>query len=265
MNSFQEAQRLGMNAAHDADRSITFGEITAGALEEVDTNNNRARIDDEIRQNLTAAAGVEINTSETQAQKEKRIKRQKLVNFLRSTIDPEKLFPQLCVGVAKRAIDANTAFWAAQQIVNSACTLAVREYVRRKAEQGITAGFDLAKDDTGAWEGYEARDTEGQASGDNRETANLFSRCDTPEAVEGTFLAWYDHISIQLIALAGASVDRTGAPMQCGQFSRWVETPTGLEQVIETFEDRVQAYLTVNNDRAAAIAAANDPWAKYAA
>ena len=244
----------------DAEKTLSFGTITAAALDAVDLNMTRQRVDDIARSSLRAAAGMAQEDQPRTSDKD--AMRLKLLGFVRKAIDPERVFQQLCAGVATRKIDANTALWLAQRIVNQACNLASREYARRKRESGVIAGFDMSKDDAGVWNGLEATNVAEQAR-DNRETANVFSVCDDPDTVEGTFKEWYESIEIPLSALAGASVTRDGTPMQYGQYSRWIETATGLEQVIETFDDRARFSLELANDRDAGTASNDDAWASF--
>lgn len=252
MNAVAATHPVQMNQRNhaDAEKSLTLSEITQAALDLVDINMTRQRVDDIARSSLRAAAGIK---EESVVISDKEASRQRLVSFVRKTIDPERTFQMLCAGVANRKVDPNTALWLAQRIVNQACTLAAREYTRRKQENGVIAGFDVSKDDAGVWNGLEATNVDQQAR-DNRETENVFSSCDDADTVEGTFLEWYESIEVPLSALAGASITRDGSPMQYGQFSRWVETINGLQQVIETFEDRARTALELSNDRGAASA-----------
>lgn len=245
----------------DAEKSLTFGDITSSALDLVDVNMTRQRVDDIARTSLRAAAGI---TQDTPAPvDDKQARRINLINFARKHLDPERVFQQLCAGVAAGKITANDGLWLAQRITNAACTLAVREYVRRKQENGVIAGIDLHKDDLGVWNGSEATNV-AELARDNRETSNVFSACDDADTVEGTFIDWYNEIEICLSALSNASTTRDGSILQYGQHSRWVEGVGGWNQLIEDFQDRVSAALTVSNDRAAAVTISNDPWTKFA-
>lgn len=246
----------------DSDKSISLGAITSDALDLVDVNMTRQRVDDIARSSLRAAAGI---TQDAPAPvDDKQARRINLINFARKHLDPERVFQQLCAGVASQKIGANDGLWLAQRISNAACTLAVREYVRRKQESGVIAGIDLHKDDLGVWDGQEATNIAEMAR-DNRQTSNIFSTCDDPDTVEGTFRDWYNEIEICLSALSNASTTRDGSILQYGQHSRWVEGVGGWSQIIEDFDDRISAALTVANDRstATAVASNDDPWAKF--
>lgn len=247
----------------DADTCLSLGEITSAALDLVDVNMTRQRVDDIARNSLRAAAGIAQDTPAPVD--EKFAIRSNLINFARKHLDPERVFQQLCAGVAKGKIMPNDGLWLAQRISNAACTLAVREYVRRKQESGIIAGINLSKDDLGVWDGAEATNVAEMAR-DNRETSNIFSSCDHPDTVEGTFLEWYASIEVCLSALSNASTTRDGSILQYGQHSRWVNGAAGWTQLIEDFDDRVSAALTVANDRstATAVASNDDPWTKFA-
>lgn len=244
-----------------AEKSLTFGAITSAALDIVDVNMTRQRVDDIARSSLRAAAGI---TQDTPAPiDDKQARRINLISFARKHLDPERVFQQICAGVAAGKISANDGLWLAQRVTNAACTLAVREYVRRKQESGVIAGIDLNKDDLGVWNGSEATNV-AELARDNRETSNIFSTCDDPDTVEGTFLEWYSQIEICLSALSGASTTRDGSILEYGPYSRWVEGVGGWNQLIEDFQDRVSAALSVSNDRSAAVTTSNDPWTKFA-
>jgi hypothetical protein len=244
----------------DADGEISHGEITAAALEEVSSAGQRARERELQSLALLVAAGV---CQPAVVRSEKEVEREKLLQFARKTLEPERLIQQLCAGVASRHIKANTALWLAQGVANAACNLAAREWVRRSKESGLTRGFDMTKDDQGVWAGFEATDTPSNAR-DNRATANVFSPCDEPEVVEGTYQDWYASIEVPLLALAGASADRSGGCLLAGQHSRWAESPGGLTQIIEDFADRAKFYLDLSNDSNVNPGSPiESPWAKF--
>lgn len=243
-----------------ADANIEHGEITSASLENIDNQLNAARIDDLTMSSLRAAAGLESDEKPMQTDKE--VTRNKLLQFATKQLDPERVFQQLCAGVAMRRVNANDAFWLAQRIVSSACDLAVREAVRRRREDGVIAGFDVSKDDQGVWQGAEATNMDVLAR-DNRSTPNLFSQCDDADTIEGTFKDWYAEIETPLSALAGACMMREGF-MQYGEHSRWVETNQGWEQVIETYEERFESALQLANDRnVVALPTRDNAWANY--
>lgn len=229
----------------DADSTLSHGEITLAALESLENNASSALIDVIARSSLLAAAGM--NGVESPALSEKEAARQKLLQFANKHLDPDQLFKQLCSGVALRRVNANNAFWLAQRVVSAACELAVREAVRRRRENGIIAGFDVSKDDQGVWDGQEATNM-GVLARDNRANTNIFSQIDDADTIEGTFKDWYSAIEVQLSALAGASMMREGI-MLYGEHSRWVQTTSGSQQVIETYEQRLENALTLANDR----------------
>ncbi len=243
-----------------ADRAIAHGDITAAGLEEVSASGQRAREREFQSLALLAAAGV---TSPAVVKTEKEIEREILLGFARKTLDPERLFQQLCVGIAQRRVKANTALWLAQGVANAVCNMAAREWVRRAKERGLTSGFDMTKDDQGAWAGFEGLDTPGYAL-DNRATANVFSPCDEAETVEGTYQEWFLSIETPLLAIAGASADRSGGCLLAGQHSRWAEAPGGLTQIIEDFTDRKKFYLDLSNDSNVNPGSPiESPWAKF--
>lgn len=243
-----------------ADSALSHGEITLAALESIDNQLNTARIDDITRTSLLAAAGMDNDEKPIQTDKE--VARNKLLQFATKQLDPERVFQQLCAGVAIRRVNANDAFWLAQRIVSSACALAVREAVRRRREDGVNAGFDISKDDQDVWVGQEATNMDVLAR-DNRSTPNIFSACDDADTIEGTFKDWYKEIETPLSALAGACMMREGF-MQYGEHSRWVESATGWEQVIESYEERFETALQLANDRnVVQLPTRDNAWANY--
>ena len=242
------------------DFSLSFGDITLAALENIDNQLNAARIDDFTLSSLKAAAGMTQEVEPVRSDKE--LARGRLLNFALKQLDPERVFQQLCAGVAVRKVNPNDGFWLAQRIVSSACDLAVREAVRRKREIGITAGVDISKDDAGVWDGQEATNVEMQAR-DNRSNNNIFSQIDDADTIEATFKDWYKEIEVPLSALASATMMREGF-MQYGEHSRWVETTQGWEQVIETYDQRLENGLTLANDRnVVQLQVKDSPWAKF--
>ncbi len=244
------------------DFSLSLGEITLAALENIDNQLNTVRIDDMAMSSLRAAAGLAKEAEPVKTDKE--VARNRLLKFALTQLDPERVFQQLCAGVAlhRDKINANDAFWLAQRIVSSACDLAVREAVRRKREDGITAGFNVDKNDAGIWEGMEATNVETLAR-DNRSNNNVFSRLDDPETIEATFKNWYTEIEVPLSALASATMMREGF-MQYGEHSRWVETNQGWEQVIETYDQRLENALQIANDRnVIQLQPKDNAWANY--
>lgn len=242
-----------------ADSFLSHGEITMAALESLDNSANSARIDEIARSSLLAAAGLE--NMERPALSEKEAARERLLQFANKNLDPDQLFKQLCTGVALRKVNANNAFWLAQRVVSAACDLAVREAVRRRREDGVIAGFDVSKDDQGVWEGQEATNM-GVLARDNRSNHNVFSVIDDADVIEGTFKDWYADIELQLSALAGASMMREGV-MLYGEHSRWVQTVTGSEQIIETYEQRLETALALANDRNVIALPVNSEWSKF--
>lgn len=242
------------------DFSLKIGDITLAALENIDNQLNTARIDELTLSSLKAAAGMTQEVEPVRTDKE--VTRNKLLNFALKQLEPERVFQQLCAGVAMRRVNANDAFWLAQRIVSSACDLAVREAVRRKREEGVTAGFTIDKDDAGVWEGQEATNVDVLAR-DNRANTNIFSQIDDADTVEATFKDWYKEVEVPLSALASATMMREGF-MQYGEHSRWVETSQGWEQVIETYDQRLENNLMLANDRnVVQLQTKDNPWAKF--
>ena len=240
-----------------AERSLSHGDITQAALDRVGQGATNRRAKEMADRALLAAGGIPTLTV---APSDKDIRREKLLSFVQKAVAPERLIPLLCIGAAKGDIRANDGLWLAQQVVNAACMSAVQEYRRLKQTMGILAGVDFEADEASIFKGLHSSNI--QVGGrDNREMPNIFSICEFPEVVESTFKEWYAAQEVALSALAGASTDATGGPMQYGQFSRWEGEGRNLRQVVETFEDRVATAMA--NENVAEANPKDDIWAKF--
>jgi hypothetical protein len=230
---------------------LHHGDITAAGLDRVEARRRQYETSDATRDVLLAAAGVTKDDKvvvSPQALKEAR--RGKLLKNAKTHLDPETLFPQLCKGAALRAIDTNDAAWLAQNVVNAVCDLAINEIIRRRKERGLIAGFNVTKDDQELWTGLEATNTDDMnAAVDNRSNDNLFSQLDDHLTIEATFKDWYREIETPLAALAIAAFIPNNGILLHGEYSRWVDSVTkGREQIIMTFEERLEDRILVAND-----------------
>lgn len=256
----------------DSDAAISFGDITEWALSQVEASLKRGRERELSNNQLAAAAGMGSAPKVIDIRQHERAAERARLLSLAKKADPEVLFKQLCAGVAtNRNIKANTALWLMQSIVNQACNNAAWEWARRKQESGTLAGLGYTADDAGVFNGFSGTDMEADyVVRDNREIGDSpFTRIDEAESIEGTFLEWYKSIEVQLLAMAGATTDINGAPMQAGQYSRWVESgpigSTNLAQMITTFSEEAQTKLENSNSRQilAAGGAESNPFANY--
>lgn len=247
----------GFDAA--AASTLELGEITWAGLEAVRDGLQRSKENRLSENALRIAAGISAEREEAPTEKE--LERKALVDRMSKAGNPERLFQQLCAGVATRNPDtgrpyvrASTARWLAQGITNAVCRMAGDAIIERMREVGITAGVHFETDDTGLFVGQESTGTDdlGIARGGQQTTENLFlQHCDDRETIEGTFLEWFDSIELALAALANAVMMADGASiMLYGHYCRWEDGPKGtLIQRIDSLDDYLARELTRRNDR----------------
>lgn len=266
MNAVQTP--VGFNSTPS--RDISMGELTYAGLEMVRSNLQRSRETALSDAALKLAAGM--SKTEESAPSEKELARKALVLKMAKDGDPDRLFKQLCAGVATRSpsgqpyLRASTARWLAQEITNQVTRLAGNAIIERMRESGITAGVEFEQDDAGMFIGREATNTDDLllARGGQQTTDNLFlQQCDDVATIEATYYEWYESIEQQLSALAGAVMMTDGSLMLHGQFCRWEGDGTNLTQRIDDLDTYIERELTRRNDGyRAPVSAANDEAAR---
>ena len=271
MNAVPNLRPVGFEATPAV---LELGEITLAGLEAVEASSDRRRVNELAQRSLLSAAGVE--TEVTQAPTEKEFLRKKLLAQMMKSGNPERLFQQICAGVATRNpksptgatfIKASTGRWLAQEVTNQVTRMAGNAIIMRRREAGIIRGVNLVKNDAEMWIGEESTNTDDLelVRGGQATTENLFlAQCDDVETIEATYREWYDSIEIALGALANAVMMEGDAVMQYGPFCRWEEGPNGLTQVIDDLDDYISRELTRRNDgpQQSVPASTNDDLAK---
>jgi hypothetical protein len=254
----KQINQLRPPAGHDhTPVHLNQGEITLAGLEAVSNSFKRQRENALSNAALQAAAGMVATTEEAPTEKE--IARKKLLDNMLKNGNPERLYQQLCAGVATRNkatgqpfLRASTARWLAQEITNQVTRLAGNAIIERRRESGITVGVDFTQDDAGMFVGTVSTNTDDLdlVRGGQQTTDNLFlQHCDDADTVEATFNDWYESIEIPLSALAGAVMMADDSIMLYGHFCRWEEGAKGLTQVIDTLDDFIHRELMRRNDR----------------
>jgi hypothetical protein len=251
--------RRGAGFSAAPSTTLSLGEITQAGLEACRDGMQRSKESRLSDNALRIAAGISAEREEAPTEKE--LERKALLDRMVKAGNPERLFQQLCAGVATRNPDtgrpyvrASTARWLAQGITNAVCRMAGDAIIERMRESGLTAGIHFQTDDTGVFIGEEATNTDDLeiARGGQQTTENLFlQHCDDRETIEGTFLEWFDSIELALGALANAVMMADGASiMLYGHYCRWEDGPKGtLVQRIDTLEDYLERELIRRNDR----------------